>query len=142
MKDFEFHLRQGKVRKVAKDPSLARSLSKNLRSRGEMALALDTKTYAMFVFENLYDCLREICDALLAMDGYKTYSHEAAIAYLRKKGVPDGIVAQIDRYRRRRNASKYYGKTVSAEDAEDIRGFYIKHSPQLLELLEAKSATK
>lgn len=139
---FKFYLGQGKVRKVAKDPSLARSLGKNLRSRGEMALALDTKTFAMLVFENLYDCLREICDALLAMDGYKTYSHEASITYLREKGVPDGLVAQIDRYRRRRNASKYYGKTVSSEDAEDIRGFYIKYAPQLLELLEAKSATK
>ena len=107
-----------------------------------MALALDTDRFAMFVFENLYDCLREICDALLALDGYKTYSHEAAIAYLGEKGVPDGIVTRIDRYRRRRNASKYYGRTVSTEDAEDIRAFYTENAPQLLVLLEGTSATE
>jgi len=127
---------------VASDPSLARSLEKDVGSRCGMALALDTSRFAMLVFENLYDCLREVCDALLARDGYKTYSHEAAIAYLRTKGVSEGTVARIDRYRRRRNASKYYGRTVSARDAEDIRAFYIEHAPRLLELLEGTSATE
>ena len=127
---------------MAQDPSLARSLVKDVGSRSGMALSLDTDRFAMLVFENLYDCLREICDALLVLDGYKTYSHEEAIAYLREKGISDGIVTRIDRYRRRRNASKYYGKTVSAEDAEDIKEFYIEHAPQLLELLEGISAPK
>ena len=135
MKEFEYYLKKGDVRKVSKDIELAKSLRADLIERSEKALKLDVKEYSKIIFENVYDSLREFCDVLLALDGYKSYSHEASISYLKKYGFLDLDLMRLDRFRYKRNSSKYYGKKIVIEDAEDIKEFYLKIINRIKELI-------
>ncbi len=90
------------------------------------------------VFENIYDCLRELLDALLAVDGYKSYSHEAAISYLKLFNISESIISNLDRFRATRNDSKYYGKIPSLENAEEIKQFYKDNKPIIFNLIQEK----
>ena len=85
MIEFKYYLDKGEVKKVRRDVALAKSLINNLSDREKMVLKYSLKD-ALIIYENLYDCLRGMCDALLALDGYKSYSHQASITYLRKCG--------------------------------------------------------
>ena len=57
-------------------------------------------------------------EALLSLRGYKSYSHEADIAYLRKLDFPESIILSLDRLRRKRHKSKYYGTIFDEEEVE------------------------
>src|SRR3990172_758265 len=96
MRDFEYFVQSGEVRKVSVDKSLAESLIFDMEYRIKTSSALDTKTYSKIVFENFYDALRDFCDALLALIGYKSYSHEASIIYLMKEGFDVVSVSELD----------------------------------------------
>ena len=141
MKDFEFYLNEGDVRKRHRDAELAISLIRDAKDRFAKSSRLDTNIFAKIIFETVYDALRSILDALLdallAADGYKSYSHEASIAYAEKYGLGD-LIPELDRFRTIRNASKYYGKDVSADNAEEIMNFYRKHADKVVKLSEGR----
>ncbi|MBR9690224.1 hypothetical protein GOV08_00915, partial [Candidatus Woesearchaeota archaeon] len=82
MRDFEFYLEKKDVKKVSKDTALANSLINGIKKRLNSLKKLDSKDDAILFFETGYDCIREACDAILAVKGYKSYSHIASIAYL------------------------------------------------------------
>jgi len=138
MKDFDFYLNEGKVKKQNPDREFAKSLINDAAERAEKVITLDVKTFSKIIFENVYDALREILDALLAMDGYKSYSHEASIAYLKKYKIEDSVIVQLDNLRYQRNSSKYYGKGISVDDAMGIIGFYKKYSEKLMDIVKNK----
>lgn len=138
MNDFEFYLNEGEVKKRTPDPNLAKALLRDAESRFENIVKLDTKTFHKIIFENAYDSFRELLDALLAIDGYKSYSHEASIAYLKKYGFDDSIILELDEFRFKRNSSKYYGKDVSPSDAEGIIKFYRKRSEPVISLIKRR----
>ncbi len=137
MIDFEYYLDKGDVKKAKKDIALAKSLMNNLSEREKMVLKYDLKD-ALVIYENLYDCLREMCDALLILDGYKSYSHQASITYLRKYGFDELFVKKLDNLRFKRNSSKYYGKGLTEDDAKEIKEFYLKYKGRLLNILKQK----
>lgn len=124
MKSFDYYLQNKNVRKISKDIGLAESLKKDLLERAEKAFKLNQNEFAKLIFESIYDSLREFCDVLLALDGYKSYSHEASICYLKNYNFNDSEILALDRYRYKRNGSKYYGKPISEEDAKEIKKFY------------------
>lgn len=138
MKDFEYYMDGEKVKRQSVDKELASSLRINLVERAKKVAKLDIEDYSEIIFENLYDSFREICDAILALDGYKSYSHEASIVYLKKYGIEDSVLVQLDDLRFKRNSSKYYGKQLSSEDAEMMLNFYRKHFQRLLNILDKK----
>ena len=137
MISFEYYLDKGDVKKVRKDIALAKSLMSNLLEREKIVLRYNLKD-ALVIYENLYDCLRGMCDALLALDGYKSYSHQASITYLRKCGFDEVFVKKLDDFRFKRNSSKYYGKGLTEDDAKDIKEFYLKHKDKLLNILKQR----
>jgi len=138
MKPFQYYLDKNDVRKISNDINLALSLKKDLIERAKKALKLDSKEFSKIVFENIYDSLREFCDSILAIDGYKSYSHEASIAYLKKYGFSDIEILALDRFRYKRNGSKYYGKPIDENDAEEIKEFYNNIKDKLNKLLDEK----
>ena len=99
MIEFKYYLDKGEVKKVRRDVALAKSLINNLSDREKMVLKYSLKD-ALIIYENLYDCLREICDALLALDEYKSYSHQASITYLRKYGFDEVFVKKLDDFQK------------------------------------------
>ena len=92
--------------------------------------------FAKIIFENLYDALRDMFDAILLNEGYKSYSHEGSISYLSKKGFDFAEISKLDRFRFKRNGSKYYGKEISIEEAKDINGFYLEIKSKLNKILK------
>ncbi|MFP4656973.1 MAG: hypothetical protein ACLFNK_05345, partial [Candidatus Woesearchaeota archaeon] len=80
----------------------------------------DNRNMTKYVFENLYESIREISECITLLDGIKIYSHEITIIYLREKGyIDDKKASRFDDIRRLRNKSKYYGKEISPEKLKD-----------------------
>ena len=134
MNDFEFYFKDGKVKKQIQDTELARSLLNDAKQRFNKMIQLDVNKFSKIIFENVYDALRGILDSLLAADGYKSYSHEASIAYLKKYDVEDSLLKELDDFRYKRNSSKYYGKDIPVDDALTIIDFYKKYSEKFISL--------
>lgn len=138
MLKFSYYLEKKEVKKVSKDIALAISLLQQAEKRAERVLSYDLYKDAFIIFENLYECLREIVNALLALDGYKSYSHQASFVYLEKYGYGEWFLQALDNFCYKRNGSKYYGKTLSKEDAREIRRFWLEHKDKLIKLLKHK----
>jgi hypothetical protein len=134
MKDFEYYLEED-VRKRTPDAPLAKSLVLDMLHRISDANTLDIDKFPKIVFESMYDALRDFCDALLAIQGYKSYSHEASISFLKKEGFDIAFVAELDDYRQKRNASKYNGAIITAGDARAIKDFYAKSKEKINSIL-------
>ncbi len=136
MLPFEYFLENREVKKCSKDLDLAKSLIKDMNDRIEKCLMLDIKIFSKFIFENMYDALRDFCDALLALDGFKSYSHQASISYLTKEGFDFSAIEEFDQLRYKRNGSKYYGQVVSEESAKQIKDFYIRIKEKINKILK------
>ena len=126
MKDFDYYMKKGEVRKTTKDISLAESLVKRLKENADYILTLEsTEKSAPIIFRNLYDCLREAVDAILALEGYKSYSHQASIIFLKNfKDFSEEDLQKLDNFRKKRNNSLYYGKPIILDETKEIIEFY------------------
>ena len=118
VKDFEFFLKKGAVKKQNPNENLAFSTFKDSLERIEFARQLLHKAKPKYVLENAYEAMREAADSVLYIKGYKSFSHEASIVYLIKEGFNEKDILEFDRFRRIRNGIKYYGKDCDLPDAE------------------------
>ena len=121
---FEDFIKEGSVRKVSPDRQLAKSLVKIALLRLKNLEAMEiTDENSFSVVENCYEAIRELIDALMSLKGFKSYSHEANIEFLRKfysVNVGYANVNRIDRYRRIRNDIKYEGLLTTKFEANEI----------------------
>ena len=118
VKDFEFFLRKGDVKKQSPNKNLAFSTFKDSLERIEFSKQLLHKAKSKYVLENAYESMREAADAILYLRGFKSFSHEASIVYLDKEGFNEKDIIEFDRFRRIRNGIKYYGKDCDISDAK------------------------
>lgn len=118
MKDFSFFITKGEVKKQSPDRNLATATFKDSEERLMLAKSLVTMAKAKYVLENAYESMREAADAVLYNEGFKSFSHEASIVYLLKKGFSESDIAEFDRFRKIRNGIKYYGGDCDESDAE------------------------
>ena len=122
---FDNFIKQNKVLKRDKDIALRNSLLKDAEERIKILLVVGLNP--RFKFEQAYDAVRELADSFLARDGFKTYSHEAALSYIHKLGLVDDVeLERLDTCRKKRNDSKYYGKEIDNEEAVYLYGFLEK----------------
>ena len=66
-----------------------------------------------------YETLKAIIEAIAALEGIKSYSHEAFTYYLKEKN-EEVISIKFDRLRKIRNGINYYGNSISAGEAKEI----------------------
>lgn len=118
VKDFEFFINKGEVKKQSSDENLSKATFKESLERMEFAKSL-TNAKPKYVLENAYEAMREAADALLYISGFKSYSHEASIAYLLRKGFNLEEINEFDRFRKIRNGIKYYGRDCDTADADE-----------------------
>lgn len=111
------------IKQMPIDTNLAKSLTDQaLRRISYVENEPITEQNSDFVLEHYYEALRTLADALLALHGYKSYSHEASIAYLTKdKDFSPMLLEGFDRLRRKRHGIHYYGQRVSIADAQEAR---------------------
>ena len=132
MKEFTYFVQKGDVKKQSVDKLLATSLAKDAVHRLEYATNQKlTENNAKYVLENAYEALREFADALLHLEGYKSYSHEASIAFLKKFQLTESELNQFDTLRKKRNGSKYYGETADIIEAKEVLQFANTLLPKL-----------
>lgn len=129
---FRFYVENGLVRKTAPNKENASALMARADARLEyvrkQVIAKDT---APFVFEDVYEVLREASQALMELQGFKPYSHEAQIAFLRDVlKFPSHLVSTFDRFRILRNKCLYGAAYVSPETCRDALGFAVTVFPE------------
>ena len=91
-----------------------------LKRYGTFIEQVNDKNMSKYVFENLYDSIREISECIVLLDGLKIYSHEMTISYIfQKKYINHSEASIFNDIRNLRNKSKYYGKTISYEKVQE-----------------------
>jgi uncharacterized protein (UPF0332 family) len=119
MKNFEEYVLNKDVKKQAPDVHTAKATARDSLERLEMAKAILLTQKPKYVLENAYEAVRELIDAILYAEGYKSYSHEASISYLALLHFSITEITKLDKLRRYRNGIKYYGEEVTLEEAKD-----------------------
>ncbi|MEM3374777.1 MAG: hypothetical protein QXE31_06215 [Candidatus Woesearchaeota archaeon] len=111
MKPFEYYQEIGEIRETNFNQKEYESLINDAKKRYVFFSNLNIdRINAKFVFENLYEAIRELLDAILLKNNLKSYSHQANISYAKEKKIlnqKDSII--LDELRDKRNKSKYYG---------------------------------
>ena len=112
-------IKKGIVKKTEIDKALAKSL---IKITSEDLVFLNklkvSKESARKIMANYYDCLRAIIEAIAALEGIKSYSHEAFTAFLKENKKEEILADKFDRFRKIRNGINYYGKKISIEEAK------------------------
>lgn len=111
---------QDEIRKVKPDREMSKSMLKMIEVRVKALELKDRKEFASLVVEDYYEIIKEATTALMAIDGYKTLSHEVLIGYL-KEFLPqfsESEIALVDQLRQLRNKITYKGFFVTPDYLE------------------------
>ncbi len=135
--NFEDFIKTDEVKHQSSDKNLAESLKKESQDRVDFIRRLiKNSENPKYIVENIYDLLKELIEAKLAIEGFKSYSHEATIIYLRKfKEFTDSEIRFFDELRKVRNKLKYYGKNIEKDKANKVVEFMEEILPKLKNLL-------
>ena len=76
VKEFEFFLKKGDVKKKSPDENLSLATLKDSIERLQLSKTLLNKFKAKYVLENAYEAMREAADSVLYKEGFKSFSHE------------------------------------------------------------------
>jgi uncharacterized protein (UPF0332 family) len=130
---FQYYLDENLARKVAVNREEAKSLMNKAILRldyiSKQEINEDT---ASFIFEDIYETLREAAQSLMSLKGYKPYSHEALISFLKEHyQFPEHEISNFDRYRVLRNKTVYCAANVSPEVCRDALRFVKTFLPKL-----------
>lgn len=131
--NFENSLRQGYARRVGRSVNRARSLERSARQAIETAklIPLNEKSLKTILRE-LYEGLRQYCEAIGFIEEYKFDSHEVITYFLRDVLKENKIAEKFDRYRKLRNRVNYYGEEIDIETVKEA----LEEIPKLFDLLE------
>lgn len=109
------------VHAVSKNAEIARGLLKLCEARLEVASLMDKKKHPALRAESYYEIIKELVTAMLALDGYKSYSHVCLVAYLkefRSNEFSANELELVDMLRRIRNDLDYRGTFIGADFME------------------------
>lgn len=118
---FQYYLESDLAKKCSKDLITAKTIFTRATKRLEYIKPQEIdQDNASFIFEDIYEVIRECVQSLMIKDGFKPYSHEATIAFAvdrYKEKFGDKLINTFDRYRVIRNNSMYRANIVSEEEA-------------------------
>ena len=134
--NFENSLIQGKVKKVMPNKIRASSLFKSSFQAVETAKAITLNiNTSKTILRELYEGLREYCEAIGFLKGYKFLDHESIGFFLRDILKEQSLFNKFDRYRRLRNAINYYGEDIDIETVKEA----ITEIPKMIKEFEKYS---
>ncbi len=117
MKEFKYYIIKKSVKKQAPDANTAKATARTAIERISFAKSIINTHKSKFVLENAYESAREYLDAILYLKGYKSYSHEATIAFAHENGLTITEAKTLDNLRKQRHGIKYYGEETTNEEA-------------------------
>ncbi|MFH1786240.1 MAG: HEPN domain-containing protein [archaeon] len=133
IEEFEYYLdKQEVVRKTA-DPAEANSLITKASNRLKYIKTQEiSEENADFIFEDIYECMREAVQALMSNVGYKPYSHTVLVAFLKEfTEIPNQDAETFDRLRKLRNNAIYSAEAVSIAECQDALEFLTEFLPKI-----------
>lgn len=118
--NFEQCISCGKTRKVKPNSIRASSLLKSAIQAIDTAkkIPLDANT-SKTILRELYEGLREYCEAIGYLQGHKFMDHESISYFLRDELKEQTNYHKFDKYRKLRNKINYYGKNVDIETVKE-----------------------
>ena len=125
--NFSHYIANRHVKKRTINPEEAKSLLKKAEARLNYFKDKEINNEsASIIFENIYSSIRESAQSLMSLKGFKPYSHEATISFLKefyKEEFTEEDLNKFDMFRQLRSDSEYRAVTVSKEDAESCLKF-------------------
>lgn len=133
IKPFQYYLNEKLVRRSLPNPSMAKSLllksEIRLKRISKESIQEDESS---IVFEEVYESIRESLQSLMELKGFKPYSHEAIISFIKEHSLLSlGRINIIDNYRVLRNNSIYKAEKVSIEKCKEALGFAKTTIPEI-----------
>lgn len=105
-----------KVKKVKENPEQAKALFELANKRLESINKRRKDEYAQFLIESYYEVIKELISSLLSIHGYKSYSHECLVSFI-KEYYPDSLdeyqLHFVDSMRKLRSDIQYRGADVA-----------------------------
>ena len=120
MTRFKQSIEQGYVKIIPPDRIKAKSLVKSADEAVYSAKKIPFELYTLkSIIRELYEGLRQFCEAIGYVKGYKFLSHEAITYFIEEILNEPKLSAKFDRYRKIRNGINYYGNDVSEETVKE-----------------------
>lgn len=136
MTRFEQSMNDGFAKKIPVDIIKAKSLLKSAQQAFYSAKKLPLEEGTLkSVFRELYEGLRQYCEALGYIQGYKFASHEVITFFLEDILNERKIAGSFDRYRKIRNGINYYGDDVPLQLIQEV----LKEIPLFIAILRKHS---
>lgn len=123
---FETYLERGDDREINRDPSMAKNLfNRSSRKFENMEqLGISERTATDYV-ENVYESVKMLVQAFMALDGYNPYSHAAIVAYaIDQLDLDHESANRFNQYRKLQNDISYRGNVATHREAREIRDLY------------------
>lgn len=118
--NFENSLIEGKAKKVMPNKIRASSFFKSSVQAIETAKTIKlNEISSKTILREVYEGLREYCEAIGYLNGYKFQDHESIGFFLRDILREESLFKKFDRYRRLRNGINYYGEDVDIETVKE-----------------------
>ncbi|MGD0995594.1 MAG: hypothetical protein ABR909_08740 [Candidatus Bathyarchaeia archaeon] len=138
---FQYYLDAKLVRKEKVDKEEAKSLMKKAVYRLNYVKKQEiNEDTASFIFEDVYESLREASQSLMSLKGYKPYSHEALISFLKEfYNFSASEISTFDRFRALRNKTVYCAVFVSVEVCQEALDFLEDFLPKLRREFESSN---
>ncbi len=131
--NFQKSMEEGYVKKVPPDRIKAQGLIKASQEAIITAAKIPFEPNSFkSIIRELYEGLRQYCEALGILRGYKFSSHEAITHFLAEVLKENTISARFDRYRKLRNGINYYGDDVAPETVKEA----LKEIPEITKMLK------
>ncbi len=111
---------QEEVRKVKPDREMAKSILKMIEIRIKALRMKNREEFASLIVEDYYEIIKEAITALIAIEGYKTLSHEVLAGYLKEffPQFSESEILLIDNLRQLRNKIAYKGFFIPSDFLE------------------------
>ena len=110
-----------KVKKIKENPEQAKALLQLAKRRLESIKKRRKDEYPQLLIESYYEAIKELISSLLTIHGYKSYSHECLVSFL-KEYYPDSLddfqLRFLDGMRRLRSDIQYRGRDVADDYLE------------------------
>lgn len=131
---FENSISDGFVKKVPIDLARAKSIIKSSEQALSTAKIIPAKEETLkTIFRELYESLRQYCEALGYIRGYKFLNHESITGFLDEILNEKELSLKFDRYRKLRNGINYYGNEIEPETIWAA----LKEIPEIINKLKA-----
>jgi len=135
--DWKDCINYNKVKKVNRNPEQAHSLVELANRRYESIERRKEHEYPQLLLEEYYETIKELIGAMLSLQGYKSYSHECLISFMKEfypKTLTQSQLHLLDGLRKLRSDILYRGREI----AEDYLERNLSEIEQIITLLFGK----